>query len=340
VVSLGGSIIARFDSTGDVADQSITSEFEILRADLARVFVDAATSRPGVKIVYGDYISAISQSDNGTGPVWVEFANGKLPAAEYDLVVGADGVLSKTRALATGRPAKADAHDIGGFYIAYFTIPRSDRDSPTHARYWNSTCARVVMTRPSPAGTGVLLQFQRPELDGTETLSLGAQKELVASIFAGAGWETPRILEAMKTSDDFYCERLAHVKCKRWSVGRVALVGDAAYGPSSFTGMGTSLALYGAYVLAGELNHAIRNGRSVTDALTQYESVARPYVDRIKPPLRVANMRFPQTWRGVWVLNTMVRVFYLSGIMKVLLRFKGENEVEPLPEYKWSREKQ
>ena len=35
--------------------------------------------------------------------------------------------------------------------------------------------------------------------------------------------------------------------------GRVTLVGDAGYCPSPLSGQGTSLALVGAYVLAGEL---------------------------------------------------------------------------------------
>ena len=40
----------------------------------------------------------------------------------------------------------------------------------------------------------------------------------------------------------------------RWTKGRVGLIGDAGYAPSFFTGMGTSLAMQGATLLAKELH--------------------------------------------------------------------------------------
>ena len=45
-----------------------------------------------------------------------------------------------------------------------------------------------------------------------------------------------------------------------WSIGRVALVGDAGYCCSPLSGQGTSVALLGAYILAGELKAATQDG--------------------------------------------------------------------------------
>ena len=59
----------------------------------------------------------------------------------------------------------------------------------------------------------------------------------------------------------------------RWSTGRVALIGDAGYCSSPMSGRGTSQALLGAYVLAGELarsDHAT--------AFAAHERVLRDYV--------------------------------------------------------------
>jgi 2-polyprenyl-6-methoxyphenol hydroxylase-like FAD-dependent oxidoreductase len=65
------------------------------------------------------------------------------------------------------------------------------------------------------------------------------------------------------------------------SQGRVTLVGDAGYCASPLSGMGTSLALVGAYVLAGELGPAdALDVNKIKAALTRYESVMRPYIDR------------------------------------------------------------
>jgi 2-polyprenyl-6-methoxyphenol hydroxylase-like FAD-dependent oxidoreductase len=118
-LSPAGRLIATFDATGDSTKQSLTSEFEILRADLARLFGDAAAGRPGVQFVYGDYISSITQPGaDSKERVRVEFTNGKLPVSEYDLVLGADGMLSRMRPHVTGRPAKDDLRDLGA-YIGY-----------------------------------------------------------------------------------------------------------------------------------------------------------------------------------------------------------------------------
>ena len=60
-----------------------------------------------------------------------------------------------------------------------------------------------------------------------------------------------------------------------WSKRRVTLVGDAAYAPSFRSGQGTSIALVGAYVLAGEL--AAHDDPA--DAFAAYERITRPFVE-------------------------------------------------------------
>lgn len=66
-----------------------------------------------------------------------------------------------------------------------------------------------------------------------------------------------------------------------WTSGRVALVGDAGYCASPLSGMGTSLALVGAYILAGELGPADSLGaESIQGAMERYQANMRPYVDK------------------------------------------------------------
>jgi 2-polyprenyl-6-methoxyphenol hydroxylase-like FAD-dependent oxidoreductase len=69
---------------------------------------------------------------------------------------------------------------------------------------------------------------------------------------------------------------LAQIKMEHWSKGRIALVGDAAYCPSPYTGQGTSLALVGAYVLAWEL---ARSGDDYAGAFARYHARMRPFVE-------------------------------------------------------------
>jgi 2-polyprenyl-6-methoxyphenol hydroxylase-like FAD-dependent oxidoreductase len=90
------------------------------------------------------------------------------------------------------------------------------------------------------------------------------------------GWEVPRLLDAMEAAPDFYLGPIAQVRMDHWTCGRIALVGDAAYCPSPFTGQGTSLAIVGAYVLAWELAQADGDHHA---AFAAYEQRMRPFVD-------------------------------------------------------------
>lgn len=80
---------------------------------------------------------------------------------------------------------------------------------------------------------------------------VAAQKALLRRSYAGAGWECDEILAAMDEADDFYFDAVAQTRMPDWSRGRIALVGDAAYGPSLLAGQGSALAMVGAYLLAG-----------------------------------------------------------------------------------------
>jgi 2-polyprenyl-6-methoxyphenol hydroxylase-like FAD-dependent oxidoreductase len=330
-----GRVIATFDASGDTRKQALTSELEILRADLARIICDTAGARPGVEFVYGDYPSALAQAGTD-GKVHVEFTNGKLPAGEYDLVVGADGTLSRTRPHVTGRPARDDVYDLGN-YVAYYTIPCAEHDSPTYGRWWNVTKGRSVLLRPSRAGTAVFLLVRRqdPALLAAISQDAATQKAAIADTFADIGPESARLLEGLRDTDDFYFQQIAQVRADKWSAGRVVLVGDAGY--CSSTGMGTSLAVYGAYVLAGELGQALRAGgdNDVPAALVRYERLLRPYVTKVQwIPRALLGFLFPITELGVWMLDWVIWLVNVSRIYKLAGTTRGEDQ--SVPEYTWT----
>ena len=79
------------------------------------------------------------------------------------------------------------------------------------------------------------------------------QKEALPEMMQGAGLQTDEVLDSLKGSDNFYCERLGLVKMDSWSQGRMVLVGDAAYCPTATIGMGTTSGIVGAYILAIEI---------------------------------------------------------------------------------------
>ena len=82
LVNASNKIIAEFGK----GDNRFTSEYEILRADLCSLFVDASKSMENVNYVYGDYVTAVQQTDK---KVDVTFNSGAKDS--FDFIVGADG---------------------------------------------------------------------------------------------------------------------------------------------------------------------------------------------------------------------------------------------------------
>jgi 2-polyprenyl-6-methoxyphenol hydroxylase-like FAD-dependent oxidoreductase len=238
-------------------------DIEIMRTDLTRVLHDA--TRNDVEYVFGDAIASMTEVPGG---VDVTFERGA--PRRFALVIGADGLHSATRRLAMGEVPLSHL----GAYISIFTVPNDLRLDREEVMY--SEPGRLVFaysTGPdAPAKVG--MTFAAPVLtyDRRDT---AAMKGLLTSTFGDLGWAVPRFLDALRDADDLYLDSLSQVELPRWSAGRVALIGDAAHCPAPASGQGTSLALTGAYVLAGELAAA---GGDHTAAFEAYEAAMRPYV--------------------------------------------------------------
>ncbi|MFB7032524.1 FAD-dependent monooxygenase, partial [Streptomyces sp. NPDC056295] len=221
---------------------------------------------------------------------------------------------SRTRDLVFG-----DTTDLRpvGLTTAYFTIPRRPSDG-SWARWHNATRGRTATLRPDNRGTTrASLSYPSPPR-GDERLAPDAQKRLLHRLFTGVGWEIPRVLTAMDTADDFFLDSVTQVRMPSWSRGRIAVVGDAAYCASPLSGMGTGLALAGAYVLAGELAHHAHHG----DAFARYEHVLRLYVTRAQHlPPGVPRIASPRTRAGIHALNTVLRAASRPRIARALNRF-------------------
>jgi 2-polyprenyl-6-methoxyphenol hydroxylase-like FAD-dependent oxidoreductase len=247
------------DSGGAIA------ELEILRGDLVDILY--AATREDVEYLFDDAITELAQGDDG---VKVSFQRGQ--PRRFDLVVGADGLHSGVRALAFG-PESACIRHLGA-YVASFTTPNHpDLDGWELLYSVPGKTAGIYPVRQGTRATALFFFASSPLV--YDRHDPGQQKQLLAEAFAGQGWEVPRLLAAMRQAPDFYFDSVSQVRLDRWSAGRVGLVGDAAYGPSPMAGVGTSLALVGAYVLAGELAAAAGDHRA---AFASYERELREYV--------------------------------------------------------------
>ena len=316
-----GSVVAEFpvrktDTAG------ATAELEILRGDLAKILVDASSD--DTEYIFGDHIVALDDTDDG---VRVTFNSGL--EREFDLVIAADGMRSSTRDLVFGDSVVIKPL---GMEMTYLTIPRTDTDT-SWWNWYNEPGGLAVTLRPDRHGTtrAVLTSIIYGSDRSSSRLTPKQHKSRLRQQFKNVGWEAPRVLAQLDSTDDMYVDTLGQVKAEHWSRGRIALAGDAAWCASPVSGMGTSLSIVGAYVLAGELAAHVDH----RDAFAGYERIMRPYVDQAQqlPPgvPRVAN---PRTRAGLAALHVGLKLGATSLIGKIGARlFTPPADKIELPDY-------
>ncbi|KAM0715580.1 hypothetical protein Q7P37_009078 [Cladosporium fusiforme] len=294
---------ASFPASSSTA--SLVREIEIMRGDMADVFYQA--TREQTEYIFDDCIDSLTESSNG---VKVDFKNS--PPRTFDLVVAADGLSSRTREVAFGKSKDSVLKNLNQ-WVALFMIPHAPADG-SWSRAYNASKGRVVLLRPDTKRnqTGVYL------CKGTDDTSIASkpiaeQKAEIRRTFADLAWETPRVLSYLENAENFYVQQVAQVKMDHWTKGRVALLGDAGYCPAPVSGLGTTMALVGAYILAGCL---VTHQDDLAKALAQYEQDMRPFVESAQSlGPGVPDIATPQTAWGVWLLqNAIAAVGFIMGV--------------------------
>ncbi len=316
----GGRTSARMPA--DVfGGEGIVAEIEITRGDLSRILYEA--TRDGVEYLFDDRITELTQSDDG---VRVRFHGGA--ARTFDLVVGADGVHSGVRALAFG-PEAAYVRHLGA-YTAYCTVP-DPGDLGEWFMLYNAPGRRNAGLRPEPGGTAKAgFSFASPPLD-YDRQDIDGQRRILADAFTGAGWRVPALIDAMWDAPDFYFDTMCQVDVERWWRGRTVLIGDACFCASPLTGLGTSMSLVAAYVLAGELASGPGDHEA---AFTRYQDQLRRYVaDCRRLPPRGVNGYLPKTRLGIALRNRSMAMMTVPPMRGMLAKQFAKADGITLKEY-------
>jgi 2-polyprenyl-6-methoxyphenol hydroxylase-like FAD-dependent oxidoreductase len=272
------------------------ADVEVMRGDLSSMLVELTRD---VEYLFGDSITSLVDGPDGVA-VTFEHAQPRT----FDLAIGADGLHSNVRRLAFGQESQF-VRDLG-YQVSIFAVPNHlglDREELIY-----SVPGRTVnlYSTKQTAGAKALFLFKAPE-QAVDRRDVAAQKAYVVDEFTGAGWETDRLLAEIDNTDDFYFDAVAQVRMDGWTRGRVALVGDAGYCPCFASGQGTSLAMVGAYVLAGEL--AAANGDHEV-AFAAYDRAMATFVEKNQKlgqdaiGRMIAKSTF-QSWMGVQIMKLL-----------------------------------
>lgn len=289
-------------------------DVEILRGDLAEIFYERTGDR--CEYLFGDSVTALRETATG---VEVEFEN--APARTFDLVVGCDGIHSRVRALAFGPETDYVKH-LGYYYCTAGAAgwghdPNGPRQRNRSLAY--SEPGRLAVRGGNKAAHMYMFAADRLSYDRRDE---AAQRRVLAEAFAGAGGPVPAMMAELSGLDSFYLDSIGQVRMKgRYTAGRIALVGDSAYG-NTLGGFGTGLAVVGAYVLAGEL--ALADGDH-TAAFARYDELMKRYA-KIAGNSNAGRFLAPRTARGIRMRNW----FLGSRMFDLMLKYSDNaaNDIE------------
>ena len=191
---------------------------------------------------------------------------------DYDLVVGADGAGSRVRTFVS---PKTDVFDTHWACWSWWTPRGSAR---TAREIWDR--AHTLGLYATPRQTGVVACAP----DRTRRLT-----QLFARFDDMAG----AALSAAPGAAEMFHWRIADSRARSWRRGRVVLLGDAACTFLPTAGIGASLAMESASVLADELSRS--DAAHVASALAFYEARRRPRVEAAQDASRqLARTMYPR----------------------------------------------
>lgn len=213
---------ARSYGTLEAGGVGPTGALEIMRGDLTEVLYKAADASANVTYHFETTMHSLRQTQD---KVIVDLENRKdktITTEEFDLVVGADGARSRTRQFVMGSSDKLNCYKPVGAFVAYFSIPKEDRDWP-YSQLCHFPGRRILWMRPvgkeSEVTSVYLIHVNKDDVPNLSRANAAGdrlkQKEALAELYSGLGWEMPRVIEQMMKTENFYSEELMQVKLPR-----------------------------------------------------------------------------------------------------------------------------
>lgn len=299
-----GELLHRFDVS------KISEEFgytgQILRKDLLSILRSAA---PEVPLRMGNGLEHLEQKE---GRVNVRFSDGTTGV--YDAVIGADGIHSKTRRIIFGEEPD---HETGwGLWVWWtnVTIPPD-----TVREYWGK--GRFVGLYPTPFAVGAVAAGPKRLIGPDETAGSGIRVRELFSAMEGGGAE---VMSSFPTkTDDLFFWDLSDYRSHRWTSGRVALLGDASCAFLPTAGVGASMALESAAVMADELSRT--NSQFVSKAFALYEKRRRRRAELAQDDSRkLAVWMSTDSAPLVWTRDQFMKVATMDSLVRNISHSLGE----------------
>lgn len=254
-----GALLAKFP-IAEISDSP--DDIEIGRIELMPIMRGAAT---GADIRFATTVNALA--DDG-GQVHVTLSDGT--EHEYDLLLGADGVHSRVRALLFG--PESDFVQYQGAYVGFGLYS----DEPAEGPSQQHNVPGKMLGWINADGRQLVSMFFRSEQLDYDFRDLDAIRDILRRTFDYDRWRTRELVDALVAAPDLYFDGCFQTHMDTWCRGHAILIGDAAHCGSPLSGRGVSLAIKAGFFLAQALRE---HPNDLDAAYKRYEELHRPHVD-------------------------------------------------------------
>ena len=254
-----GSLIKRYEL--DSLNDRFGPLRGIARSAMLSVLQDGCRN---VEIRMGTTVEGLIQEGK---EVAVQFSDGTR--STFDLVVGCDGIHSRVRELLFG---PVPVQPSGWSTWAFWVNPTIAESIHLVKEYW----APGRFVGLFPAKDRLVCYLAAPFPPGRKGI---ASRDDIRRLFSTMGGEIPALLEQMPEQEEIFHDDLQDLKTPDWYRGRVLLLGDAADAILPTAGLGASMAMESAAVLADELSRS--DAQTVHRAIDLYVRRRRRRVERV-----------------------------------------------------------
>jgi len=218
--------------------------------------------------------TTVDKIDQTNDEVYVTFSDGTEET--YDLVVGCDGVRSKTRDLVFGDVPLSYSGMTGWSFWVKPNIAKTLQI----AEYWGTGKFFGIWPTKGRLSVFTSIRDNVQEPDPVES-----RIDRIQENFKNFGGLVPAILEGLNDPNKIFHGYYNDLRMKKWHKGRVVLVGDAAHAILPTAGGGVSMAMESAAVLVDELCRA--DSKYIEQAFESYITRRRSRVDKIQNQSRM-----------------------------------------------------
>jgi 2-polyprenyl-6-methoxyphenol hydroxylase-like FAD-dependent oxidoreductase len=270
----------------------------VARHQLLQVLLEGAGAS---NVRMGITPEAIEQTDS---EVRVRFSNGTEGA--FDFVAGCDGIHSTTRRLLFGDlPLRETGWAGWAWWIKPELVP-----AQTMVEYYG--VGRYVGIFPAKGRTCC---FSGQPHDPGQRDEAATRLERIRDAFGSFGGAVPKILEGLPPADQISFTRFADIYLPEWSRGRVLLLGDAGQGILPTAGIGASMAMESAAVLADELRRV--DAHTLPRAIDGFIRRRRQRVDHVQAESwKLARFVFAESRLKSSIYNLLMRFTSAERLFK------------------------